>query len=220
MPEPYVAVHIDEVPYGPDRGRGVARLLPVRRHLGIEAFGANARVAHAAGDVLVMPHDERANGPYGTDGHEELYVVLQGRATFTLDGEEVDAPAGTLVYVKPATRRGAVAREDGTTVIGFGAPIGKAFEVSKWEAAFAAYGYQRLGNPERAIATMHAGWESDPDHWASNYHYACLLALQGRGDEALEKLARAVELNEQAAEWAAGDEDFASIRDDPRFASA
>jgi tetratricopeptide (TPR) repeat protein len=125
-----------------------------------------------------------------------------------------------MVYVEPATKRGAVAREDGTTVIGFGAGVGKAFEVSKWEAAFAAYGYQRLGDPELAMATMHTGWESDPDHWAANYHYACLLALQGRGGEALDKLERAVELNPQAAEWARDDEDFASIRDNPRFASA
>jgi tetratricopeptide (TPR) repeat protein len=187
---------------------------PIRRRFGITAFGTNAYTAAKAGERVVEEHTE------ATNGHEELYLVLRGRAMFTLDGEEVDAPAGTLVYVKPATKRGAVAREDGTTVIGFGAPIGKPFEISKWEAAFAAYGYQRLGDPERALATMRAGWESDPDHWASNYHYACLLALQGRGDEALEKLARAVELNKQAAEWAAGDEDFSSIRDDPRFASA
>src|SRR3954471_23307499 len=103
--EPYVVVHLDAVPPGPARGSGVARLLPVRRHLEIEAFGANARVAGAAGEVLVMPHDERAGGPYGTGGHEELYVVLRGRATFTLDGEQVDAPAGTLLFVRdPASR--------------------------------------------------------------------------------------------------------------------
>src|SRR3954447_6295548 len=134
MPEPYVAVHIDEVPYGPDRGRGVARLLPVRRHLRIEAVGANARVAHAAGDVLVMPHDERANGPYGTDGHEELYVVLRGRASFTLDGEAADAPAGTLLFVRdPAVERSAVAAVADTAVLAVGGAPGVAYRVAAWE---------------------------------------------------------------------------------------
>ncbi len=132
--EPYVAVHLDAVPPGPDRGPGVARLLPVRRHLGIEAFGANARVAATAGEVLVMPHDERAGGPYGTGGHEELYVVLRGRATFSLDGEEVDAPAGTLLFVRdPAVRRSAVAAEADTAVLAVGGAPGVAYRVAAWE---------------------------------------------------------------------------------------
>ncbi len=209
----YEIASIDELESLPVDDEGLT-WRPIRRRFGITAFGTNAYTAAKAGERVVEEHTEAANG------HEELYVVVRGRATFTLDGEEVDAPPGTLVYVKPATKRGAVAREDGTTVIGFGAPIGKPFEVSQWEAGFAAYGYQRLGDPKRAMATMRAAWESDPDDWASNYHYACLLALQGHGDEALEKLARAVELNAKAAQLAAGDEDFASIRDDPRFASA
>src|SRR5919206_4582634 len=107
--EPFVTVHLDAVPAGPDRGAGVGELKPVRRHLGIEAFGANARVAREPGEVLVMPHDERAGGPYGTEGHEELYVVLRGHATFTVDDREIDAPAGTLVFVAdPRAMRHAV----------------------------------------------------------------------------------------------------------------
>src|SRR5918911_4643086 len=116
--EPFAVVHVDAVPRGPDRGPGVGELKPVRRHLGITAFGANARVARQAGDVLVMPHDERAGGPFGTEGHEELYVVLRGHATFTLDGREVDAPAGTLLFVRdPAVVRSAVAAAPDTAVL-------------------------------------------------------------------------------------------------------
>ena len=130
----FVAVHIDAVPRGPDRGAGVAELKPVRRHLGIEAFGANARVAHEAGEVLVMPHDERAGGPFGTEGHEELYVVLRGHATFEVDGHELDAPAGTLVFVAdPAAVRSAVARAADTAVLAVGAPREGAFRVAPWE---------------------------------------------------------------------------------------
>ena len=132
--EPFVSVHLDAVPAGPDRGSGVGELKPVRRHLGIEAFGANARVARKAGDLLVMPHDERAGGPYGTEGHEELFVVLRGHATFTVDGREVDAPAGTLVFVRdPAVVRSAVATEAGTAVLGVGAAPGEAYRVAPWE---------------------------------------------------------------------------------------
>jgi tetratricopeptide (TPR) repeat protein len=213
MSDGYQIASIDDLDAFPVDDHGLV-WRPIRRRFGVTAFGTNAYTAAKAGDRVVEEHTEETNA------HEELYVVLQGRATFTLDGTDVDAPAGTFVYVQPAVRRGAIAQEDGTTVIGFGGAVGKPFEVSKWEAAFAAYGYQKLGDPERALATMREGWESDPEHWAANYHYACLLALQGHGDEALEKLARAVELNPKAAEWAREDEDFASIRDDSRFASA
>jgi len=66
---------------------------PVRRTLDIGAFGINAYVAPDAGDDVVEEHTERSLG------HEEVYVVLSGRATFTLDDETLDAPAGTLVKV-------------------------------------------------------------------------------------------------------------------------
>src|SRR5919107_6345622 len=131
--EPFVAVHVDAVPRGPDRGPGVAELKPVRRRLGIEAFGAHARVAHQAGDLLVMPHDERAGGPYGTAGHEELYVVLRGRATFTIDGREVDAPAGTLVFVAdPTAVRSAVAEAPDTAVLAVGGAPGAPYPLAGW----------------------------------------------------------------------------------------
>ena len=69
--------------------------------------------------------------------HEELYVVVQGHATFTVDGEEVDAPAGTLVFVAdPETRRGAVAKEAGTTVLVVGAKPGEAFTIAPWEESW------------------------------------------------------------------------------------
>jgi mannose-6-phosphate isomerase-like protein (cupin superfamily) len=132
--EPFVAIHVDAVPAGPDRGTGIGELKPVRRHFGIEAFGANARVAREAGEVLVMPHDERAGGPWGTEGHEELYAVLRGHATFTLDGQEVDAPAGTLLFVRdPAVERSAVAAEPDTAILAVGGPPGAAFRVAPWE---------------------------------------------------------------------------------------
>src|SRR5207237_148710 len=77
---------------------------PIRSRLGVEAFGVNAYTSAEIGGEVVEEHTEAAYG------HEELYIVVSGRATFTLDGEEVDAPAGTLVHLPdPSVRRGAVA---------------------------------------------------------------------------------------------------------------
>lgn len=103
--------------------------LPVRYHFGITAFGCNAYVARAAGELIVEEHEE------GGDGHEELYVVLAGVARFTLDGSERDAPAGTLVFCERQATRKAVAVEPGTTVLAIGGFPGRAFEVSRWESS-------------------------------------------------------------------------------------
>jgi len=101
---------------------------PVRHHLGITAFGTNAYLARAEGELVIEEHSE------GSAGHEELYVVTSGRAAFTIAGEELDAPAGTLVAVTdPSVIRGAVAREPGTTVLAVGAPRGEPFTLRNWE---------------------------------------------------------------------------------------
>lgn len=90
---------------------------PIRRTLGIGAFGINAYTANA-GDLVVEEHDETGAG---AGHHEELYVVVTGRATFTVDSESFDAPVGTLVFLDdPKERRAARAVEDGTTVLAIG----------------------------------------------------------------------------------------------------
>lgn len=101
---------------------------PVRHHFGITAFGTNAYVAQSEGELVIEEHSE------GSNGHEELYFVASGRAAFTVAGEEMDAPAGTLVAVTdPSVVRGAVAREPGTTVLVVGAPRGEPFALRNWE---------------------------------------------------------------------------------------
>ena len=92
--------------------------LHVRSTLGIQSFGINAYGTTAADVPVVREHDE--SSPWAS-GHEELYVVVAGRATFTVDGEEIDAPAGTLVLVRDRNAtRGAVAHEPGTQVLAIG----------------------------------------------------------------------------------------------------
>lgn len=124
------AIAIDDVPTQPD-GPGPAAWKPLRHHFGISSFGTNAWISNAPGEVLIEEHDEV--DPAGAGGHEELYAIVRGRATFTVDGSDVDAPAGTLVYVAdPTLVRAAVADEAGTVVLCVGAEPG-AFEPSEWE---------------------------------------------------------------------------------------
>ena len=130
MPGGFRTARLDELPPVADHGLDVdAAWKPVRHHLGVGAFGINAYVADAAGDVVIEEHDE------GDDyGHEELYVVHAGRARFTVGGERIDAPAGTFVFVEdPHLTRAAVAEEPGTAVIAVGARRGAVFEPSEWE---------------------------------------------------------------------------------------
>jgi tetratricopeptide (TPR) repeat protein len=184
---------------------------PVRRHFDIRAFGVNAYTADEPGQRVVEEHREE-------DGHEELYVVVSGRARFMLDGEEHDAPAGTLVHCPPGTLRGAVAEEPGTTVLGIGAKPGEVFEPSGWEWTFAGMSLLEQGNEERARAEFEAGIAAYPDSWQGYYNLACVEARLGNRDAAIEQLRRAAERDpESVRKYAPGDSDFASLEDDPDF---
>jgi quercetin dioxygenase-like cupin family protein len=207
----YEVAHIDELEELPiNKGEFVWR--PVRRRFGITAFGTNAYTADA-GQRVVEEHSE-------TGGHQELYVVLRGRATFTLDGEEIDAPAGTLVFAQPGTKRGAIAAEDGTAVLGVGAKPGEIFEPSPWEDSFAAGSYADLGQVEKAREIMDAALAARPDDWQAHYNYACLLALNDEPEAAITELQRAYELEpKEVGDYAGRDSDLDSIRDDPRVSA-
>jgi hypothetical protein len=212
---PFDVTHLDELDSHPVGTDGL-RWRPVRSRLGVEPFGVNAYTADA-GQEVVERHDEVPQGG-GAGGHEELYVVLRGHATFELDGEEVDAPAGTLVFVRdPAVRRGAVAREAGTTVLAVGGVPGEPYRISSWEYAFAALGYRDAGEHERGLEHLRTGLDRYPDNWSLLFNLACYESLEGDRDDALEHLRRAIELNPKALELAQSDEDFDPIRDDPRF---
>lgn len=188
--------------------------MQIRGHFGIEAFGVNAWTATAAGDEVINDHNEERSG------HEELYVVLGGHATFTVDGEEVDAPAGTFVFVnEPATQRKAVAREAGTSVLAIGAKPGEAYRPLGWEWSSGAFQYFQSGEPERAYEILAAADKEHPDAPSVLYNLACAEALTGKSEEAVEHLRRAVELYEPFAEIARDDPDFDSVREHPRFAA-
>ena len=202
------AIQVSEIDALPIIG-GSMRWHPVRRALGIRAFGTNAYSAANAGDRVVEEHTEQAAG------HEEVYLVLEGRAEFTLGEESVDAPAGTLVFVRdPAVQRGAVAAESGTTVIAFGGPPGAPYQPLVWEIDFAAQGPYDAGDFDRAYEVASQGLDEFGDSARLHYNLACYANRAGHEDVALDHLRRAAELDPALVrEWAPGDEDVASIRE-------
>ena len=209
MSEGYEVAHIDELEELPIAG-GEFIWRPVRRRFGITAFGTNAYTGNT-GQRVVEEHFER-------DNHQEMYVVLRGRATFTLGEDEVDAPAGTIVFARPGTKRGAIAGEDGTAVLAVGAKPGVVFEPSLWEEVFAANAYADKGELEKARELFANLLEQNPHAWQGFFNAACLEARLGDKERALEHFERAVDLDpEKAREFAETDSDFDSIRDDPRF---
>jgi hypothetical protein len=188
--------------------------IPVREYLGIHSFGINARTVGEDG-TLINEHDEAG-------GQEEVYVVLDGTATFEIDGETFEAPAGTFVSVEPEARRKATGD---ATVLALGGTVGEAYQAMDWGEAWpiqnesmAAYGEQRYAD---AAAAVRRALEQHPDHAGLNYNYACFATLAGEvDDETFERLRRGVELFPPFRAQAREDDDLAAVRDDPRFEEA
>jgi hypothetical protein len=148
--------------------------------------------------------------------------VLDGSATFEIAGDTVDAPAGTYVFVPPESRRKATG--DGT-VLALGATPGEAYQALDWGDAWrfhrdsmAAYGEQRYAD---ALEAVRGALEHMPDHAGLHYNYACFATLTGdSADEIFVHLRRSIELHPSFREQARRDDDFAAVRDDPRFEQA
>jgi tetratricopeptide (TPR) repeat protein len=203
----YSVAHLDQIDEISD-GRCPWR--PVRQHLGITSFGVNAWTARAAGDRIINEHDEE-------DDNEELYFVQAGRATFELDGERVDAPAGALVFARPGVKRTAFAEEPGTTIIVLGGTPGQAYEPDGWEVwaplnpLYEAGRYAEVADRGRKLVEAH------PEYPGLLYNLACCESLAGRTADAIEHLRRAIGRSERFRSFAAGDSDFDPIREEPAF---
>jgi hypothetical protein len=198
-----------------ERFQGSFVTIPVRIPLGISAFGVNAYAAAEAGGQVIEDHDELGAG---AGRHEELYVVVAGHARFEVAGEQVDAPTGTLVFVRdPASRRSAVAVEADTTVLVVGATAGQAFEPSPWEAWLEALPLYTARDFAGAADVMAHALDRHPDNPNILYNLACCEALAGHRDEALAHLVRAAELEPRVPGWARDDADLESLRDAPEF---
>jgi hypothetical protein len=189
---------------------------PLRHALGVRGFGVNA-YSGGAGEDVVEDHTEADDAGRG---HQEMYVVLSGHARFEVDGETVDAPAGTFVFLpEPTSRRHAVAQADGTTVLALGGQPGVPYEVSAWEWRFRAQPHIDAQEWEKGIALMHDGLAARPGDASLLYNLACFEANLGRLDDATAHLQEALEAEpENVREWAEGDADLDPLRERADFA--
>jgi hypothetical protein len=193
------------------RGRSV----PVREHLGIQAFGINAYTPADDG-TLINEHDETGSG------QQELYIVMDGNAKFEVDGEMFDAPAGTLVFVEPGSKRKATGEGTG---LALGGTPGQPYQGLDWGDAWPfhsesleAYGEQRYAD---ALDAVRRGLAENPDPPGLHFNYACFASLAGEVDDDLfDHLRVSVERFPPFRQQAQQDADLEPVRDDPRFAEA
>ena len=206
----YGVAHHDEIDEITD-GRCPWR--PVRHHFGIASFGVNAFTGRNAGDRIINEHDESQE----QDLQEELYLVQAGRATFELDGERVDAPTGTFVFVRPDVKRTAFAEEPGTTIVALGGTPGKAYEAHGGELWMPLHHLYEAGKYAEAADQGRELIEAHPEYAFPLYNLACCESLAGRTADAIEHLRLAIDRKEEFRSLAAEDSDFDPIREEPGF---
>ncbi len=183
----------------------------MRHHFGITSFGVTAWFGAAAGDPIINEYDE------GSAPTEELFVVVSGRATYDLDGEQVEATPGTLVHTQPGTPRTAVAAEPATTILAFDGAPGKAYDATGWELWAPLVPLYDAGHYAELSARLEPLVAAHPQYPMLAYNLACSESLQGRSAEALEHLRRAIAGAEKHRDDARTDTDLDPIRDDPAF---
>jgi tetratricopeptide (TPR) repeat protein len=209
------SANISDLAFGLATGQ---RWAMVRTHFGISAFGVNAYIADEAGIEVVGEHDELGER---SGKHEELYFVANGHATFTVNGDEIDAPSGTFVFVRdPAAKRSAVATEAGTTIVIAGGKPGEAFTPSPWERNAPALAYFATGEYDKAVEELEQIHAEAPEDAGVLYNLACAESMSGKSDQAVGHLARAIELDASFGQLAGKDSDFDPIREEPGYASA
>jgi mannose-6-phosphate isomerase-like protein (cupin superfamily) len=188
-----------------------ALLLPLRMELGLRAFGANAWTA-AIGDHVVPRHTEES-------GDEELYVVVRGRARFTVGDRTFDGVPGTLVHVEAGVEREAIAEEPDTIVLAVGAPVGKPYEAHGWEDVRVAFGEAAAGDLDAGRLRLEQLAASNRQNWEGWYNLACFESRFGDHAKAFEHLEKALSIERQAKEYALNDSDFEPLHGDERWAA-
>ena len=206
----YAAARLDQIDEVAD-GRCPYR--PVRHHFGIIAFGINAWTAREAGDRIINEHDESVDQGL----QEELYFVQQGHARFELDGQRLDAPAGTLVFVRPGVKRTAFAEEPQTTLIAVGATPGEAYEPTGLEVWAPLRPLYEAGKYGEVADRLREAVNAHPEYRVLAYNLACCESLAGRTDDAIDHLRQAIDHSERLRSLAADDTDLDPIRGQPAF---
>lgn len=164
--------------------------VPLRRRLGISAFGTNVYRAEREGDPVIEDHVE-------SPGQEELYVVLRGRAKFD-----------------PALRRRGDALEDDTVVIAVGGWPDQPYHPLPWEPIYLAQESMRQGDWAAAADTLESEGGEHLETAILQFRLAWCHARLGRDDFAREKLNRALEINPEIRDRALEDEHLAPLMKD------
>jgi len=205
----YSVAHLDDIEEFDDAG---CHYRPIRHHLGITAFGVTAWTARAAGELVINEHDE---GDPTAD--QELFLVLRGHAVFELDGDRVDAPAGTLVFAPPHIKRTASATQEGTTIIALEGTPGKAYEARGWELWAPLAPLYFAGAYAEVADRLGALVAASPQYPMLFFNLACCESRCGRTQDALNHLRHAIEMSEEFRASAKADSDLDPIRDEPAF---
>ena len=186
---------------------GTLQWVPLRRRLGIRAFGTNAYRAATRGDTVIEEHVE-------SPGQEELYVVISGRAKFTLGEEELEGPVGAAIFVsEPTVRRGAVALEDDTVVLAVGGWPDRPYHPLPWEPIYLASDAMSRGEWAEAAEILEREAGEHGESAFVRYRLACCRARLGDIGRAAEELRRAVEISPAMRERAETEDALASVRD-------
>jgi tetratricopeptide (TPR) repeat protein len=202
---PYTAITLDEI----TRPDGWA---PIRRQLGIRSFGVNAWTAAEADEQVIPEHEE------GPTGHEEVYVVIAGHASFKVGAEMIDGPTGTVLLVRdPLMIRGAKSVVGATTILTAGGAPGKVYTPHPWETNRDVGALFEAGDFQQAKELLTAALEEYEERTFLLYNLACAEAKLGDHESALGHLSAAISGYPDFAEHAVGDDDLASLRGNPRF---
>lgn len=205
----YVVEHLDAIEEFSDAG---CHYRPIRHHLGITAFGVTAWTAHAAGDLVINEHDE---GDPTAD--QELFLVLRGHALFEIDGDRVDAPAGTLVFAPPRTKRTASAKLAETTIIALEGTPGGAYDARGWELWAPLAPLYQAGRYAEVADRLDALVVVSPQYPMLFFNLACCESRCGRTSDALEHLRHAIDMSAEFRASAKTDSDLDAIRHEPAF---
>jgi tetratricopeptide (TPR) repeat protein len=205
----FAVAHLDEIDEQAD-----ARCLfrPVRHYFGITGFGVTAWTAHAAGDLIIDEHDE---GDPTSD--EELFLVMRGRATFELNGEQIDAPTGTLIFAPPRAKRMAFATAPDTTIMAIEGTPGQAYEARGWEVWAPLVPLYEAGEYAQVADRLRVAVEASPKYPMLIFNLACCESMTGKTADALEHLRQAIDMSDEFRATAQSDSDLDPIRDQPAF---
>ncbi len=91
-----------------------------RKSLGVTAWGMNV-------ERLPAGYDKYPEHDHAEDGQEEVYVVLEGKATLHADGESWELTRGTFARVGSGQKR-TITTDEGATMLVLGGAPGKAYE--------------------------------------------------------------------------------------------